>query len=159
MLIRFGALAALVGLGVGALLRLLLGRRRFPLLLTLAHLPLLYHLVRVALAGRRAGVDDTWTLAFVAAGLLLLLVGIFLGRALVGRRPWLAAVMPALVAALYLLGPTVIYNSRLAVAVVALDSLTSFAYILSTILFVALLLPFAPPPAKGPRLPRVRRRR
>lgn len=155
MLIRFGALAALVGLGLGALLRLVLGRRRFGALLLVAHLPIIYHLVRVGLAGRMAGLPDAWTLAFTGAGLLLMLLGIVLGRASVARRPWLAAFMPAIVAAIYLLGPALIYNGRLAQAVVALDSIATFAYLLATILFVAVLVPFAPPPVAGPRLPRM----
>lgn len=159
MLIRFGALAALVGLGLGALLRLLLGRRRFKTLLVIAHLPLVYHVARVSLAGRAAGLPGSWTLIFGAAGLLLMVIGMLLGRALVERRPWFAAMVPAIVAALYLLGPALIYNSRLAAAVVALDSLTTFGYLLATILLVAVLLPFAPPPVKGPRLPRAPWRR
>ena len=81
MLIRFGALAALVGLGLGAILRVALGRRRFGTLLVIAHLPILYHLVRVALAGVDAGLPNSWTLAFVGAGLLLMLLGIAFGRA------------------------------------------------------------------------------
>lgn len=159
MLIRFGALAALVGLGFGALLRLLLGRRRFGTLVVSAQLPLLYHLVRVALAGRRAGVEDVWTLGFVGAGLLLLLAGMLSGRLLIDRRPWLAAFVPGIVAAVYLLVPTVIYNSRLASAVMSLDSLTTFGYLLATIFLVAMLLPFAPAPVSNLRLPRVRGRR
>jgi len=146
-------------LGVGALLRLLLGRRRFGTLVVLAHLPLLYHVTRVALAGRRAGVDDLWTLAFVGAGLLLMVVGMLVGRLLSTKRPWPAVFVPAIVAAVYLLVPTTIYNSRLASAVVALDSLTTFGYLLATIFLVAMLLPFAPPPVARPRLPRVRGRR
>lgn len=155
MLIRFGALAALVGLGLGAILRVALGRRRFGTLLVIAHLPILYHLVRVALAGVDAGLPNSWTLAFVGAGLLLMLLGIAFGRAAIARRPLLAAATPLIVLAVQLLGPTLIYNGRLAQAVVSLDSLATFAYALATIFFVATLVPFVPPPVSGPRLPRL----
>lgn len=155
MLIRFGALMALVGLGLGALLRLALGRRRFALLVVVAPLPVLYHLFRVSAAGASAGVPATWTLAFMGAGLVLMVAAMLLGRAMVRRRPWLAVAMPGIFAAVYLLGPALIYNWRLAQEVVALDSIATFAYVLATIFVVAILVPFAPPPATGPKLPRM----
>ena len=155
MLIRLGALAALVGLGLGAILRVALGRRRFGTLLVIAHLGIIYHLVRVGLAGYRAGLPDGWTLAFVAAGVVLMLLGIVLGRAAIARRPWLAAASPAIVAAVHLLGPTLVYNGMLAQAVVNLDSIATFAYLVAVIFFVAVLVPFAPPPVQAPRMPRL----
>lgn len=159
MLVRFGALMALVGLGVGGLLRLALGRRRFGLLVVIAHLPVLYHVLRLTAAGTRAGLPDAWTLALAGSGLLLMLAGMLFGRASTRRRPWLAAAMPALVAVVYLVGPALLYNAQLARAVVALDSITTFAYVLATVFMVAALLPFAPPPVSGPRLPRLPWRR
>ncbi|HZJ10542.1 MAG TPA: hypothetical protein VFD39_12660 [Trueperaceae bacterium] len=159
MLVRFGALMALVGLGLGALLRLVLGRRRFGLLVVIAHLPVIYHVFRVTSAGVRAELPDGWSLAFAGSGVALMLIGMLVGRASTTRRPWLAAAMPAIVAAIYLVGPALIYNAQLAEAVVALDSITTFAYVLATILMVAMLVPLAPPPMTGPKLPRMPWRR
>ena len=95
---------------------------------------------------------DDWLRAI---GLVLMLLGIIVGRAAIARRPLLAAASPLIVAALQLLGPTLIYNGRLAQAVVNLDSLATFAYLIATIFFVAILVPFVPPPVQGPRVPRL----
>lgn len=155
MLIRFGALAALAGLGVGAVLRVALGRRRFALLVVIAHLPLLYHLARVGAAGNRAGLPTSWTAALAGAGLLLMLLGMLVGRASATRRPWLAVVTPGLVAAVYLLLPVLLYNLQLTRSAVNLDSVATYAYVLAAVFMVALLVPFAPPPVTTPRLPRM----
>ncbi|HZW99400.1 MAG TPA: hypothetical protein VFF10_05005 [Trueperaceae bacterium] len=144
MITRFGALMILTGLGVGLLLRVILGRRRMPALATVAHLPLLVHIVLVVDAGRRAGIEAAPTLLFAAAGLLLFVVGVLLARWLHAQRPWLAAVTPALTAAVYLALPVVLFNHLLSQTPVRLGSLASFGYGLATVFFVCALLTFAP---------------
>lgn len=151
MLVRLGALAIVAGLGIGALLRVLLGRDRFAALVTVAHLPLVVHAVLVLDTGRRAGIDPTVSIAFVAVAAVLLVAGIVLGRFLVPRRPWLAALTPAVTATVYLLLPALVYNHFLAQTPVRLASLPSFGYGVATLFFVCLLLPFAPGPAAGRR--------
>ncbi len=144
MLVRLGALMVVAGLGVGALLRVVLGRRRMAALTTVAHLPLLVHVVLVVDAGRRAGIGSTATIVFAASGALLFLVGTFLARSLCSGRPWLAAITPALTAVVYLALPVVLYNHLLAQTPVRLGSLATFGYGLATVFFVCALLPFAP---------------
>lgn len=144
MLTRLGALMIVAGLGVGVLLRVVLGRRRMPALVAIAHLPVLVHVVLVIDAGRRAGIGAPITLLFAGAGLALGLAGTLLGRSLHARRPWIAALTPALTAAVYLLVPVLLYNHQLAQTAVRLGSLATFGYTLSTVFFVAVLLTFAP---------------
>lgn len=149
MITRFGALSVLAGLGVGLLLRVVLGRRRMPALATVAHLPLLVHIVLVIDAGRRAGIAATATLLFAVASVVLFVVGVLLARRLYTMRPWIAAAMPALTAAVYLALPVVLYNHLLSQTSVRLGSLASFGYGLATVFFVCALLAFAPRGARA----------
>ncbi|HEX7001179.1 MAG TPA: hypothetical protein VF164_05730 [Trueperaceae bacterium] len=148
MIVRLGAVMVLAGLGIGVLLRVILGRRRMAAITTVAHVPLLVHVVMVVEAGRRAGLDTGATLLFVGAALVLFVAGVAVAWRLAARRPWLAAVSPALTAVVYLALPVLLYNHLLSQTSVRLGSLATFGYGLATVFFVCALLAFAP---RGPR--------
>ncbi len=144
MIVRLGAVMVLAGLGVGVLLRVILGRRSMATITTIAHVPLLVHVAMVVVAGRRAGIGTGPTLLFAGAGLVLFALGVAVAWWLHARRPWLAAATPALTAVVYLALPVVLYNHLLAQSPVRLGSLTTFGYGLATVFFVCALLAFAP---------------
>jgi len=154
MIQRFAALMLVAGLGVGVVLRIVAGRGRFGTLAAVAHLPVLYHLVVTTLAGVRVGVEPLYLALFAVGGLLLLLAGLALNRRLVIARPWWAVLMPAVTLAAYLLVAVLPFSFVLRDWGARLDTVPLFGAILGTIFTVSALVPFAPPPVSGPRLPR-----
>lgn len=154
MILRFAALMLVAGLGTGVVLRIVAGRGRLGTFVVLAHLPMLYHLVVTLVAGLRAGVEPLYSGLFAVGGAVLLSIGALLGRRMTISRPWWAAVMPALTLGAYLLVAVLPFGYALRSAGASLDTVPLFGAILATIFTVSALLPFAPPPVTGPRLPR-----
>lgn len=148
MLIRFGALAVLAGLGVGLLLRLLLGVRRFPALVAGAHLPLFVHALIVARGGWSEGAAPASVLTFLAAGVLLAVVGAVIGSRWADARPWVAAFLPGIAGLLYTFLPFLLFERVVSVVGAAgrlpLTSYGIFFLSLATVFVVCALLPFAP---------------
>lgn len=155
MLVRFGALAVLGGLGLGLLLRLVLGRRTFPTLVALAHLPLLVHVLVAARGGWSDGAEGTYVVAFLAAGLVLAAAGAALGGRFAHTRPWLAALMPGVAGLVYTLLPFLLFERAVsltaAVGRLPLTSYGVFFFLIATLLVVCVLLPFAPRAAEPRR--------
>ena len=155
MIQRFAALMLVAGLGTGLVLRIVAGRGRFGTFVAGASLPLVYHLVVTVLAGSRAGVEPLQLGLFAVGGAVIALVGVLLGRRGVATRPWWAVATPAVTLAVYLLAAVLPFSYVLRSAGASLDTVPLFGAILGTIFTVSALLPFAPPPVTGPRLPRL----
>lgn len=154
MIQRFAALMLVAGLGTGVVLRIVAGRARFGTFVAAAHLPLVYHLVVTALAGLGAGVEPLHLGLFAIGGVVIVVVGTLLGRSFVITRSWWAAAMPAVTLAVYLLVAVLPFSYALRAVGASLDTVPLFATVLGIIFTVSALLPLAPPPVTGPRLPR-----
>lgn len=148
MLVRFGALAVVVGLGAGLLLRIVLGRGRFATLVVAAQAPLLVHVLVAVRGGWVEGVGTPSLLAFLAAGLVLAAAGAVLGARWTGTRPWLAALTPAITTAVYTLLPFLLFERALSLTAAAgrlpLTSYGVFFLLIAAVLLTCVLLPFAP---------------
>lgn len=154
MIQRFAALMLVAGLGTGLVLRIVAGRRRFGTFVAIAHLPIVYHLVVTLVAGYRAGVEPLYLGLFALGGAALALLGVVLGRKMMAARPWWASLMPGLTLAAYLAVAVLPFSIALRGTGASLDTVPLFGAVLATIFTVSALLPFAPPPVTGPRLPR-----
>lgn len=148
MLARLVALAVVGGLGVGLVLRVLLGRQRFPLLAALAHVPLLVHTLVAARGGWVEGVGPTAVLAFLASGLVLAGTGAALGYRWADTRPLLSALTPGITGVVYTFLPFLLFERAVSLQAVAgrlpLTSFGVFFFFAFVVLAVCLLLPFAP---------------
>ncbi len=148
MLARLLALAVIGGLGVGLVLRVVLGRRRFSTLAALAHLPLLVHTLVAARGGWAEGVGTTAALTFLGAGVALAVAGAALGYAWAGGRPLLAALMPGITGVVYTFLPFLLFERAVSLTAAAgrlpLTSFGVFFFFVAVVLVVCLLLPFAP---------------
>jgi len=142
------------GLGTGVVLRIVAGRGRFGTFVAVAYLPVLYHMVVTAVAGLRAGVEPLYLVPFAVGSVVLLLIGAFVGRRMIAGRPWWAAVAPGLTLVAYGLVAVLPFSYALRGSGASLDTVPLFGAVLATIFAVSALLPFAPPPVAGPRLPR-----
>ncbi|HEX7041266.1 MAG TPA: hypothetical protein VF202_14205 [Trueperaceae bacterium] len=155
MLVRLLALAVIVGLGVGLVLRVVLGRGRFPTLAALAHLPLLVHALVAARGGWSEGVGTAATLTFLAAGALLAAGGAALAYRWTGGRPLLAALMPGITGVVYTFLPFLLFERAVSLTAAAgrlpLTSFGVFFFFGAVVLVVCLLLPFAPRAAEQRR--------
>ncbi|HET8986538.1 MAG TPA: hypothetical protein VFN03_12340 [Trueperaceae bacterium] len=154
MIQRFAALMVVAGLGTGAVLRIVAGRGRFATFVAVAHLPVLYHVVVTVFAGLRAGVEPLPIGLYAIGSLVLMAAGVYLGRRMTARRPWWAAFMPAATLAAYLLLAVLPFGYALRGTGAGFDTVPLFGAVLATIFTVSALVPFAPPPVTGPRLPR-----
>lgn len=148
MLARLVALAVVGGLGVGLVLRVLLGRQRFPLLAALAHVPLLVHTLVAARGGWVEGVGPTAVLAFLASGLVLAGAGAALGYRWADTRPLLAALTPGITGVVYTFLPFLLFERAVSLTAAAgrlpLTSFGVFFFFVASLLAVCALLPFAP---------------
>lgn len=148
LLARLLALAVIVGLGVGLLLRIILGVRRFPTLAALAHAPLLVHTLVAARGGWSDGVGGGAAVTFLAAGVALAVAGAALGSAWANGRPFLAALMPGITGVVYTLLPFLLFERAVSLSAAAgrlpLTSYGVFFFFVAVVLVVCVLLPFAP---------------
>lgn len=148
---RLGGWLLLAGALVGVVLRVSLGRRLAAGLLTVALvLPWALHAGYVCVHALAHGFSTVGIAAFLAAGGLLVVVAVALGRRLTSRRGLLAALMPAALGVAYGLGPFLAVSSALRRLGVALDVLPTAAYAGVCLFASAALLPFAPPGGRGP---------
>lgn len=154
MIQRFAALMVVAGLGTGVVLRILAGRQRFGTFLALAHLPLLYHVTVTTVSAFGSGITALHIGLFALGGVVIGALGSVIGRRLIALRPWWAAVTPGLSLVAYLVAAVLPFSRALRAAGVTLDTVPLFGTILGVVFTVAALVPFAPPPVTGPRLPR-----
>jgi len=143
LLLRFGIFAVLLGLAVGLLLRVSLGRRRFALLAGLALVPLAVHAAYLLVLAGRAGLPTLPTAAFAAMALVLLLLGVVLGRAWSRSRPWFTVVLPLGAAVVYAIVATLVLTPAWESHAYAPDAVAGAAYGLASLFAAALLVPFA----------------
>jgi hypothetical protein len=143
LLLRFGIFAALLGLAVGLVLRVSLGRRRFALLAGLALVPLALHATYLLVLAGRAGLSTLPTAAFAGTALVLLLLGVMLGRAWSTSRPWLTVLVPLGVAVLYAIVATLLLTPAWEAHAYAPDAVAGAVYGLASLFAAALLVPFA----------------
>lgn len=159
---RLAGWLLVAGLAVGTVLRLTLGRRRFALLLTGALLlPWSLHAAYMAERALSGGVAVWTVIAFLAAGALLEVVAVVVGRRLVAERGLLAALVPVAFGVAYGLGPHLLVTLALRRAGAALDVVPIAAFEAACLVATAALLPFAPGAAAASRRwtwPRRRRR-
>jgi hypothetical protein len=113
-----------------------------------------YHVVVTVLAGFRAGVEPLHVGLYAVGSVVLMAIGMYLGRRMTARRPWWAAFMPGMTLAAYLLLAVLPFGYALRAAGASFDTVPLFGAVLATIFTTSALLPFAPPPVTGPRLPR-----
>ena len=93
---RLGGWLVAAGVVVGLAMRLVLGRRRFGLLLAWAlALPWLLHAGYVSVRALTGGFSAWGVAAFLAVGAGLTVAAVVTGRRLTGARGLLAALMPA----------------------------------------------------------------
>lgn len=140
----------LAGLALGTVLRLALGRRRFPLLLALfLALPASLHVGYVMVHAIGHAAPAGAALLFLLAAVAVFLAGGWLARRWLERRPLLAALAPAATGIVYAALPFTLYSWYLRSQAIDLDVLPT-ALFLGTCLFAsALLLPFAPGGGRG----------
>ncbi|MEJ2668551.1 MAG: hypothetical protein P8Z81_15890 [Deinococcales bacterium] len=145
MIARLAAGVVLAGLAAGAVLRLALGRRRFPALLAGSLLvPWALHagFVTVRALVQQAPV---WMVAvFLGAGAALAFLAVALGLRLVPRRGLWAALMPLIAGTVYLLGPFLLASLALRRQAIDLDVVPTAVYAGACLFAAALLLSFAP---------------
>lgn len=155
LLIRFGLVAVLLGLAVGVLLRAALARRRFALLATLALLPTAAHAVYLLWLAGVARLPRVPVIVFGAAVLVVLVVGVALGRSWAVRRPWLVPLVPLGAAIVYGLAATALLNAGWAATEYSPDAVVGAVYALGSLFVAAALAPFAPrlEPGAGGRPP------
>ncbi|HKI58705.1 MAG TPA: hypothetical protein VKA00_05775 [Trueperaceae bacterium] len=147
---RLGGWLVVAGLAVGLALRLLLGRRRFgPLLTAALLLPWGLHAGYVSIQGLTRGLSGWGVLAFVAAGALLAIAATWAGRRFVEGRGLVAALLPAALGAVYILGPFLLLSLALRRAGIDLDVVPTAAYGGACLFASAVLLPFAPRGARA----------
>lgn len=157
LLLRFGFLAAFAGLLVGLALRVALTRRRFVALAAIALAPLVAHAGYLVGLASRAGLPGTRVLVFVAGALLIVVSAAIGAGPLTRKRPWFAVVMPLLATLAYAVLEAVTLGPAWGPKEYAPDALAGAAYVLASVFFAALLVPFAPA-ARAPSKPTGERR-
>lgn len=158
-LIRFAFLAAILGLALGLLLRPVMGRKRFALLVLVALAPLVAHASYLAIITWRAGAQAAALLPFVLAVAVLLAVAAVLARRWTRRAPLLAAFLPAFAALVYFVIASAMFSLMLESTGVVPNAAAAAFYVLVTLAAVMMLLPFVPESAKLPSRLRWPRRR
>ncbi len=149
LIVRFGVFAALLGLLAGAALRLVLGRRRFPLLAVLAELPLAAHAGYLVVLAVRAGVGEALLLVFVGGALATGLAAALLGRAWTAARPWWTVATPLVAAICYYLFATLVLTPAWESRAYSPDAVAGAVYGMGALFATGVLLPFALPGAGG----------
>lgn len=144
LLLRFGFLAAFAGLLVGLALRVALTRRRFAALAVLTLAPLVAHAGYLISLASRAGLPSTRVLVFAAGALLIVLSAALGAGPLTRKRPWFAVGMPLLATLAYAVLEAVTLGPAWGLKGYAPDALAGAAYVLASVFFAALLVPFAP---------------
>ncbi len=144
LLLRFGIFAVLLGLAVGLLLRVSLGRRRLALFSGLALVPLAVHVSYLLVLAARASLPTTPTAAFALASLVLLVLGVLLGRAWSRSRPWLTPLVPLGATVVYGLVATFVLTPAWESHAYAPDAVAGAVFGLASLFAAALLVPFVP---------------
>ncbi len=144
LLLRFGFLAAFAGLLVGLALRVALTRRRFAALAALALAPLVAHAAYLIGLASRAGLPRESVLVFVVGALLIVLAGAIGAGPLTRRRPWFTVGLPLVATLAYAVLEAVTLGPAWGPRGYAPDALAGAAYVLASVFFAALLVPFAP---------------
>jgi len=148
---RLGGWLVAAGVVVGLAMRLVLGRRRFGLLLAWAlALPWLLHAGYVSVRALTGGFSAWGVAAFLAVGAGLTVAAVMTGRRLTRARGLLAALMPAALGVAYGMGPFLLLSLALMRAGIDLDIVPTAAYAGACAFATAVLLPFAPRAAAAP---------
>jgi len=142
---RLAVWLVLGGLLVGAVLRVVLGRGRFAALLVGAlTVPWVLHAGYVAVQAAAHGAAWWGVLAFLAVGAALAVAALLLARRWLQPHGLWAALLPALLAAVYGLGPFLVMSVLLRRSGIDLDVVPTATYLGTSLFAAAALLPFAP---------------
>ncbi|MBW7915593.1 MAG: hypothetical protein H3C53_02730 [Trueperaceae bacterium] len=144
LLVRFGLFAVLLGLAVGALLRVTLGRRRFPVVAVLAELPLAAHAAYLLVLAGRAGLAPALMFGFGAAALAVALAAALLARRFTASRPWWVAATPLGAAVVYYLLATFMLTPAWESRAYSPDAVAGAVYGMAVLFVAGVLVPFAP---------------